>query len=547
MYQRSEQTKQKGLWTSADTQLGERSRKLYDDPGGWHNQFRQQVTNRINEDIFKPLFNGTMGAPNAPIRILVAMMALKEGKGISDEHLYDECRFNLTTRSALGLVNIDDEIPVESTYYLFRKRIVDYEAATGKNLLDEAFVEITKEHCLEFGVAGKRLRMDSKLMGSNIAWYTRYEIVHETIQKYWKSRSARPINLNKHEGVLLDELLEESGRNVSYRSTKDALAARMEDLGWLMYRLLQEPWAENHSDYGLLQRVFNDQYVLVAGPGGGKKKKVKTRDKTELPAPSTVVTNPHDTDAEFRTKNGKTVSGYSVNVTETCDKDTLNLIVDVQTEGAGTSDQRYLESAVERSKEKVRSNVEELYTDGGFHSVTNQAYCTATGIDWTLRRITGKPSKYDLSYNGDGGLVVINTGTQQSIPAKRAKTKAPAAPPRWVIKDGEHAPIYFEDKDVMVCLLRKKLAAVPKEKLDIRNNVEATIFQLGYHYRGNKSRYRGLIKHRLWALSRCLWVNFRRIAAWIGKQEAEAAAYARQIQKSLLVYFYKLPLITQFV
>jgi hypothetical protein len=99
----------------------------------------------------------------------------------------------------------------------------------------------------------------------------------------------------------------------------------------------------------------------------------------------------------------------------------------------------------------------------------------------------------------------------------------------------------------MVCLLRKKLAAVPKEKLDIRNNVEATIFQLGYYYTGNKSRYRGLIKHRLWALSRCLWINFRRIAAWIGKQEAEAAAYARQIQKSLLVYFYKLPLIQQFV
>ncbi|MDR1905033.1 MAG: hypothetical protein LBQ88_22480, partial [Treponema sp.] len=41
-------------------------------------------------------------------------------------------------------------------------------------------------------------------------------------------------------------------------------------------------------------------------------------------------------------------------------------------------------------------------------------------------------------------------------------------------------------------------------------------FQLGYHYRADKSRYRGLAKHRMWAISRCLWVNFRRIAAWVG-------------------------------
>ena len=183
MFKESEIEKQKGLWTAIDTQLGERSRKMYDDPLGWHNQFRQQITNRIDENIFKPLFNETIGAPNAPIRILVAMMSLKEGMGISDEQLYEECRFNLKTRCALGLVNIDEEIPVESTYYLFRKRIVEHEEMTEKNLLNEAFDKITQEQCLEFGVVGKRLRMDSKLLGSNLAWYTRYEIVHETIKK----------------------------------------------------------------------------------------------------------------------------------------------------------------------------------------------------------------------------------------------------------------------------------------------------------------------------------------------------------------------------
>ena len=118
-----------------------------------------------------------------------------------------------------------------------------------------------------------------------------------------------------------------------------------------------------------------------------------------------------------------------------------------------------------------RGNVEELYTDGGYHSAGNQEYCKNEGIDWTLRGITGKPSKYALSYEQSGELLVFNTETKQNIPAKRAKTKDPWAPERWVIKDGEHAPIYFEDKDVVVCALRKKIAALPKEKLNIRNNV----------------------------------------------------------------------------
>ena len=526
---------------------------MYDDPLGWHNQFRQQITNRIDEEIFKPLFNETTGAPNAPIRILVAMMSLKEGMGISDEQLYEECRFNLKTRSALGLINIDEEIPVESTYYLFRKRIVEHEEMTEKNLLNEAFDKITQEQCLEFGVVGKRLRMDSKLLGSNLAWYTRYEIVHETIKKFWNSHTTKTTTkLNEAELKLLEEIMGEGGRNVSNRSTKEELTVRMEALGWLMYWLIKEPFAESEPDYLLLKRVFDEQYVLEGGPGGGKEKKVRIREKSEQPAASTLVTNPHDKDAEYRTKGGKTITGYSVNVTETCDEanadfSPLNLIVDVQTEGAGTSDQSYFEIAVESAKSKVTGKVEELYTDGGFHSVDNQKYCSEEGIDWTLRGISGKPSKYDLSYDENGELVVINTETKQNISTKQAKTKDPTAPKRWVIKDGERAPIYFEDKDVIVCALRKKIAQLPKEKLNIRNNVEATIFQLGYHYDGNKSCYRGLIKHRLWAISRCLWINYRRITAWISGKEAEAAALAGQLLKSFWLYFSKHLLIPQIV
>ena len=37
------------------------------------------------------------------------------------------------------------------------------------------------------------------------------------------------------------------------------------------------------------------------------------------------------------------------------------------------------------------------------------------------------------------------------------------------------------------------------------------MFQISYHTRNNKTRYRGLVKHVMWACSRCMWMNFIRL------------------------------------
>jgi len=88
----------------------------------------------------------------------------------------------MLTRSALGLVNADDPVPTESTYYLFRKKVNDYAKAGNGNLFKLCFADMTKSQCTEFNVSGKRIRMDSKLLGSNIAMS--YIISHcETIEK----------------------------------------------------------------------------------------------------------------------------------------------------------------------------------------------------------------------------------------------------------------------------------------------------------------------------------------------------------------------------
>ena len=78
MFRRSPESLHPTIFNSNSTLLSGKSLKIYEDPTAWHNQFRNQVTMRIDESIFEPLYNKGMGTSNASIRILISMMILKE-------------------------------------------------------------------------------------------------------------------------------------------------------------------------------------------------------------------------------------------------------------------------------------------------------------------------------------------------------------------------------------------------------------------------------------------------------------------------------------
>ena len=188
MFKKTSENSQLDIFTT-ENYLNGTSLKFYNDKGSWHNLFREQVYARVDEEIFSILYSDGMGAPNASIRVLVSMMILKEGQGWSDAQLFEYCRFHSLIRSALGYFNMKDTITAESTYYLFRKKVVEYERSNEINLIENAFASVTKGQAMDFEVSGKQIRMDSKLMGSNIAWYSRFELVHESLRLLWKEQN----------------------------------------------------------------------------------------------------------------------------------------------------------------------------------------------------------------------------------------------------------------------------------------------------------------------------------------------------------------------
>lgn len=496
MFKKTKLAPQLDIFSNSHSFLSGKAETIYEKHAAWHNVFRVQVTSRIDESICKPLFTNQTGAPNSSVRVLIAMMVLKEGKGWSDAELFEQARYNLLVRSALGFMNMDDVIPTESTYYLFRKRIVEYEKKKEVNLFEETFTSVTRGQAIDFEVSGKSIRMDSKLLGSNIAWLSRYELIHETLrlfcQEVRKTILAHPSLASEKERI--ENLLKETGNKVVYRSTNDELKTKIQELGTLAYKLIE---LFKLTENAILHRVFSEQFIVQDN------KTIIARNKEDISSHS--VQSPHDTDCHYRNKDGNQIKGYSLNVAESCDKEKLNLITGVDVRVVSTSDNDFLQQGVEQAQEIVTNTIENIHADGAYHSTSNQEFCAQENIDLLINAIQGPHGRFDASLNDNNELTVVDTHTNEIIPATKLKDQE-----KWCIKTPKGRR-YFTTKEITTCLLRKKIAAIPQEKLNIRNNVEATIFQVGYHYPNDKSRYRGLIKHKMWANMRCLWVNFVRI------------------------------------
>ena len=184
MFKKSSTNKQLGLFSTPSDLMCKRESKQYDDELAWHSQFYRNVTSKIDEEAFRPLYIAKeSGAPTKHIRQLVAMNIPKEGAGCSDEQLFENCRYNLLWCKALGLFSLDDECPSTASYYLFRSMICDYEGKSEShaNLFEVCFKKLTAVQVKSYKVSGRVVRMDSKLISSNIAWFPRYEIIHKTL------------------------------------------------------------------------------------------------------------------------------------------------------------------------------------------------------------------------------------------------------------------------------------------------------------------------------------------------------------------------------
>ncbi len=495
MFKKSTTNNQLDYFGSFSMNLDQKRVETLNDSEGWYNQFFEHVVNRIDESCFEVLYHGSLGRSNAPIRILLAMMSLKEGFGWSDAQLYEQVHYNLLVMKALGFENLNDKAPVPSTYYLFKHEVYKYSVEHGRDLILEAFQSLTKDQAEFFEVNGEKVHMDSKLIGSNVVRCSRLRLIISCIQEFWKSLSDDlRFKLDEDCRMVLDELCQKKSNQIVYPMSEEEKSQKLIELGDVLLHLQRHYDDSDSGKYFLVEQLLDEQYRIEGD-------KTTLKPGKEIPADS--IQSPHDPEAAYRKKNTQTVVGNSVNVTETCNDEGLNLIVDVQVEKATHADNYFLKPALDNAKDVV-GPIKEAYTDGAYQSPENVKYGQANEIEIVFTGIQGAKGNFEF-IKTDSGLLVFDRKIGETVEATEYKAD------HYKIKLPSGKWRYFKPAEIECFYRRKGIENLPTEKRNRRNNVEATIFQMSFHTRNNKTRYRGQFKNKMCAVSRAVWVNLVRI------------------------------------
>jgi len=572
MYKRTE-SKQLDVFKDMTNQLSSRKSKILNDKNGWHKIFYKEVYCRIDEDIFKSLYSDQLGRPNASIKVMMCMMILKEGNGWTDEQLYDNCRFNIRTMAALGLSHLKEDIPTEATFYEFRSKLCVYQSQTGRDLLKECFQLLTSGQMETYKVCGSQIRLDSKLINSNIKVCGRLELILKTVSKFIKPLefSKTQKGMKRHFYSKLELLQKVKTHKICYSLTKEEKEEWLKSMGYVISFLLKN--YKQAADYDLLKKVYSQQYEIKkskdkvesktdekgGNPGSSNEQTIEPQDKKQIKSDS--IQSPYDVDCSYRKKgNGRSaqqVNGYHANITETCSSENnLNLLTDYIVKSAEVSEAAFLLPSIKSTQQVIdkkkgkrnkrkKEKILEAITDGGYDSVDNVLKMSEDSQpNWSLVKFKGKPSKISFQLKRNKKLPIAKSvETGQNLPITE------------IIKGNKYR-VKIEDKsryytiDEIEHQIRKQNLAkkITLESRQLRPNVESTIHQI-FHKLGkrDKVKYRGIQKCNLYVGSRAIFTNFKRIVQslsekvqekienWIGDSVKNRQLFSKRFSLSLII------------
>ena len=507
------------LFKDISQQLSSRKQKLLDDSSSWHNVFYREVISRVDEGIFSVLYDNGKGRPNAPVKVLLGMVVLKEGQGWSDAQLFDQCRFNLQVMRSLGMFNIDDDVPVESTYYEFKKALLEYQKDNDKDLLKAAFKKITIGQVDTHKVSGKKIRLDSKLINSNIAKSSRLHLILEGLRVGLKNADIGvlkdKVDVSLYE--VLCQLQEDNTSNVTFGMTGKERERLLKNLGGALQTILNDhPGLFKNPQ--LLKRIFREQYQVPENDGPDKETPAPPKLKEGKDIPSDSLQSVHDPEATYRKKNTgehpQKISGYHSNVTETCtEENQVNLIVDVDTIQANKSEAEFLKPTLEQGRQTMagagQPAIEEVITDGGYDSIKNKDLMSGEASPhWHLAKTKGRKRAYEMWFDGQGELHATDQASEDACTIKRSRDGK-----KYVILSIGRPRRYFAREEVEGYIRHQEIGkGISQENHNLRANVESTIHQVFHRLKKrNKMVYRGWYKCHGYVVARALWVNCTRI------------------------------------
>jgi transposase len=289
-----------------------------------------------------------------------------------------------------------------------------------------------------------------------------------------------------------------------------------------------------HPAVALLRQIWIQQFY--ADPTA-----MRLRTVADLPPAALLIGSPYDVDARLSTKRDTTWNGYKVHLTETCDADGPNLIIDVQTTPATTPDgqltlpiqaalamrqllpsEQYVDCAYTDAATIISSQathaielVGPVQRDGSWQAQAGAGFAGACfAIDWEAEQAVcpqGQTSRVWSASTDTAGQAVIHVQFERTAcgacVVRSACTKAKSGPRTLKLRP---QPQY-------AALQRARQYQTTddfRQRYRVRAGIEGTIAQGVQAFDLRYARYRGLAKTSLQHILTVLAINLTRLVAW---------------------------------
>lgn len=517
----------------------------------WAGVFYREVFLRLDEMPFAVLYSDLPSRPNLPVKVLVGLEFLKAGFGWSDEELYDAFLYNVQVRYALGYMELGEgEFELRSLYY-FRQRLSQHMQSTGKNLLEQAFEEVTDAQITAFRLKTSQQRMDSTQVASNIRRHGRLQLLVAVLQRV--ERMLTETDRSKCEEIFAPYLKGHPG-HYFYRLKKEEIPEHTQRAGQVMHRLLQDLRSSyaQHPTFQMLERVFGEHFRL-------KEEIVETKDHQELSAQS--LQSPDDWEATFRETGHGRQQGYVVNLTETCqEENSFQIITKVQLAANSTDDSQLLREALPNLVE--RTDLKTLYTDGSYGSPSTDEFFADHRMTLLQTGIRGpqldpeKLNMVDFQFHLDeaGQPVQVTCPHQQNAPVEIGSQKkgyvarfAVSACQDCPFKQTEQCPtrfrtrknfygLYFQPQKLLVTLRRQRNGLFRRTRRNPRAAIEATVRAVKHPFPKGKLPVRGKFRMFCMMIGSAAMNNVRQIQRYLTFKDEQKAPVSFLLRLRALLY-----------
>ncbi len=358
--------------------LTERKKKSL--KNSWAEEFSTKIFPAIDENPFSVLYSEKDSRPNTPVNVIIGALIIKELFDLSDDELVDSLAFDLRFQYALHTTSFEEQPLSDKTLTRFRKRCYNHEDKTGIDLYYECIKKLSGEIAKIMGITGRTRRMDSMMIDSNIRRLTRIELIYQCI-----SRLAIAVH-KENPNFLPDHLKHYTDPNdynqvIYYQHSTDAeeVLAQLFADGDTLLTLCQDSFSET-DNYKLLERCFSEQTTVESGER-------KLRSKNDPALNSSILQNPTDPEATYRTKAGQEHIGYVGNVVESVGENG-SVVTDYQFETNTHSDSSLMKGYVNQidpTEEKIN-----LVADGAYAGSENTQLAEEKNINLITTSLTGK-------------------------------------------------------------------------------------------------------------------------------------------------------------